>query len=77
MKRILVTMLLVGALCFGMVACKSGDSGKPADKPADAKAVPCTKCKCANWTDDNKDGKCDTKVDGKACDHAMADHKAP
>jgi hypothetical protein len=76
MKRILGSLVLVGALLtMPLVGCKSGDSGKPADTAA--KTGPCTKCKCTAWTDANGDGKCDTMVDGKACDHALSDHPAP
>jgi hypothetical protein len=76
MRRILASLLVVVAL--GFAGCKSeepkGGSGTGADT---AKQAPCTKCACKNWTDANGDGKCDTLVEGKPCDHTKAEHKAP
>ena len=78
MRRILGSLILVGALSMTLVACKSSDSKGDSGKGADTTAkLPCQKCKCPNWTDANGDGKCDTLVDGKPCDHAKADHAAP
>jgi hypothetical protein len=69
-----VSLALLGAGCAsGGDKKKEGGGG---EAPA-ATAMPCTKCKCANFTDANGDGKCDTVVDGKPCDHAKADHQAP
>ena len=70
----LVSFALIGAGCGGGE--KKEDKGAGGGAAATAAAKPCTKCKCANWSDANGDGKCDTMVDGKPCDHAAADHAA-
>jgi hypothetical protein len=77
LKRVLVVGLITLTVALG--GCSSGEkkSSDSSGSAATAAKMPCTKCACANWTDGNGDGKCDTMVSGKACDHAKADHKAP
>ena len=69
MKRFFCVAVLSFAL-LGVPGCGGGEK-KP---DPTATAHPCTKCKCTNWTDGNGDGKCDTVVDGKPCDHTAPDH---
>jgi hypothetical protein len=76
LKRVLVVGLITLTIALG--GCSSGEKkGTDSGSAATAAKMPCTKCACPNWTDANGDGKCDTVVGGKPCDHAKTDHKAP